>query len=110
MGNLNLSTVNISVARAKTMRKLPEIATDIGVSNHVNGIVCGWQKYQQIAIFRSTTKSNAWPTYLSCDVDLKADFLEMIPWRLCVLQDITVGNQYNRKCCFGQFHLSGECQ
>ena len=43
MDNLNLWSVNKSVARAKRMRSLSEISTDIGVSNRLDAIFMAHQ-------------------------------------------------------------------
>ena len=49
----------------------------------------------------STSNVDAWATYLSCDVELRADFLTIIPWRLHGVWDVLVRGQIKRKCIIG---------
>ena len=111
MGNLNLSTDNKPVVRAKTMPQLSEISRGFGVTNHVNYIVL--TEIPRKCHFFSTQASHLdeWAMYLSCGEDLKADFLEMILWRESARsENISDGSQINMKCITGQFHQLWKCQ
>ena len=101
MAILNRPAVNKSVARAKTMQRSSEIYMDIGVSNHANCMV--WAEIPAKCNIFSTSTSNldAWPIYLSCNVELRADFLIIISWKLHEVRDVLARGQINRKCIIG---------
>ena len=93
VGNLSLRTMNKSVDSTKTMRSLSAISTDIGVSNHAHSIVLTEKPAKCYIFSTQTSHLDDRPIYLSFEVVLNADLLEMIPWRLHVIRDVSAGGK-----------------